>query len=134
MMNDRCAAGTGRFLEVMAYTLGYPIEKFGEESLKAKASLTINSMCTVFAESEVISLISRGEDPKSIALGIHQAIVNRLMALFGNIGFAEDIVFAGGVAKNQCIASLLKKRLGREILIPDEPQIVGALGAALSAK
>ncbi len=132
LMNDRCAAGTGRFLEVMAHTLGYPIERFGEEALKAKKSLRINSMCTVFAESEVVSLISRGEEPESIALGIHQAVVNRVLALLGGIGFAPDIVFAGGVAKNPCILFLLGKRLGEKIFIPEEPQIVGALGAALS--
>lgn len=133
VMNDRCAAGTGKFLEVMAYTLGYSIDEFGKIALEAKNLLRINAMCTVFAESEVISLISQGEDPKNIALGLHEAVVNRIFTLLGSIGFEEEIVFAGGVAKNPCIAFLLKKKLGKEILIPKEPQIVGAIGAALSA-
>lgn len=132
VMNDRCAAGTGKFLEVMASTLGCSIDEFGQIALKAKNFLTINAMCTVFAESEVVSLISQGEDPKNIALGLHQAVVNRIFALLGNIGFEEEIVFAGGVAKNPCIVFLLKKKLGKEIFIPKEPQIVGAIGAGLS--
>ena len=132
-MNDRCAAGTGKFLEVMANTLGYTIDQLGEEALKAVSSVSINSMCTVFAESEVISLIARGETPKNIALGLHDSILNRLMSMLGRIGFDDEVVFAGGVAKNRCIAALLKKRLRKKILIPREPQIVGALGAALEA-
>ncbi|MEO0098954.1 MAG: acyl-CoA dehydratase activase [candidate division WOR-3 bacterium] len=132
VMNDRCAAGTGKFLEVMAQTLGYVIEEFWQVALKAKNPLTINAMCTVFAESEVVSLIAQGEKVENIALGLHQAVVNRIFALLGNIGFEEEIIFAGGVAKNLCIVSLLKKKLGKEILIPQEPQIVGAIGAALS--
>jgi len=133
VMNDRCAAGTGKFLEVMAHTLGYTIEEFWQSALEAKTSLTLNAMCTVFAESEVVSLIAHGEDPKNIALGLHQAVVNRVFALIGSIGFEEKIVFGGGVAKNRCILSCLKARLGKEIFVPEEPQILGALGAALNA-
>jgi len=133
-MNDRCAAGTGKFLEVMAHTLGFSLHTFGEEALKAERAIYINSMCTVFAESEVISLIAQGESPMNIALGLHQSILNRLMAMIERIGFDDDIVFAGGVAKNWCIVSLLEKKLGRKIYVPDEPQIVGAIGAALIAK
>lgn len=130
-MNDRCAAGTGRFLEVMAHALGFSIATLGEEALKAASAVTISSMCTVFAESEVVSLIARGEHPQSIALGLHQSILDRLMALMGRVGFTENIVFAGGVAKNSCIALLLEQKLGMKVFIPEEPQIVGALGAAL---
>jgi len=132
-MNDRCAAGTGKFLEVMAHTLGYPIEKFGAEAVTATNTVSINSMCTVFAESEVISLIARGENPQNIALGLHQSIVNRIISMLGKIGYGDIIVFAGGGAKNPCLANLLEKRLGRKVYIPKEPQIVGALGAALSS-
>ncbi|MEO0094153.1 MAG: acyl-CoA dehydratase activase [candidate division WOR-3 bacterium] len=132
-MNDRCAAGTGKFLEVMAHTLGFPLEELGEEALKAESSVPISSMCTVFAESEVISLIARGENPKNIALGLHESILARLLSMLGRIGFEDEIVFAGGVAKNRCLAALLEKRLKKKILIPPEPQIVGALGAALKA-
>ncbi len=132
-MNDRCAAGTGKFLEVMAHTLGYPLDNFGEEALKAEESVPINSMCTVFAESEVISLIARGEQPRNIALGLHESILNRMMSMLGRVGLEDEVVFAGGVAKNRCISALLEKRLRKKILIPKEPQIVGALGAALEA-
>ncbi len=132
-MNDRCAAGTGKFLEVMANTLGYTIDEFGKNALKGTNSIPINSMCTVFAESEVVSLIARGEDKINIALSLHHSIVNRLLPMVSRINPEDDIVFAGGVAKNPCMVELLRKKLGN-ILIPEEPQIIGALGAAIIAK
>jgi predicted CoA-substrate-specific enzyme activase len=131
-MNDRCAAGTGKFLEVMAHTLGYPIERFGAEAMAATDTVSINSMCTVFAESEVISLIARGRHPQNIALGLHQSIVNRIMTMLGKTGYGDTIVFAGGAAKNPCLVSMLEKTLSKQLYIPEEPQIVGAIGAALS--
>ena len=130
-MNDRCAAGTGRFLEVMASTLECSLEEFGRIAASAKKSVAINSMCTVFAESEVISLIARGEDSQAIALGLHESIVNRLSSQLGKIGIENDVVFSGGVAKNLCIKRLIERRFGIELKIPPEPQIIGALGAAL---
>jgi len=132
-MNDRCAAGTGKFLEVMATTLGYTIDEFGTEALKTSSAASINSMCTVFSESEVVSLIARGENPQSIARGVHQSIVNRIISLMGRVGFEEPIVFGGGVAKNKCMVFLLQKRLGAQTHVSKEPQIVGAVGAALAA-
>ena len=133
-MNDRCAAGTGRFLEVMATALGYTIDEIGAHAMRADRAAAINSMCTVFAESEVITLLAKGEDPRNIALGVHSAIINRIFALSGRIDLDDTIVFAGGVAKNPCMISLLGKRLKNTIIVPDEPQIVGAIGAALAAK
>jgi len=133
-MNDRCAAGTGKFLEVMATTLGYTIDQFWREALQAEDTIAINSMCTVFAESEVITLISQGKDRQSISLGLHQSILNRIMVMMGRTGFDDEIVFAGGVAKNKCMVHLIEKRLSKQLLIPDEPQIVGAVGAALAAQ
>jgi predicted CoA-substrate-specific enzyme activase len=133
-MNDRCAAGTGRFLEVMAKTLGFNIEEFGDQALQAEHLVNISSTCTVFSESEVVSLITSGEDRRNIALGVHHAIVTRLAAMIGKVGLLEDVVFAGGVAKNPCISSLLQQKIGVKLFIPKEPQIVGALGAALTAK
>jgi predicted CoA-substrate-specific enzyme activase len=133
-MNDRCAAGTGRFLEVMAATLGYTLSEFGQAALSAPASVAINSMCTVFSESEVISLIAGGESKQSIALGLHESIVSRLLALVGRVGVESPVVLTGGVARNPCIRALLERRLGVPLLVPDEPQIVGALGAALSVR
>jgi predicted CoA-substrate-specific enzyme activase len=132
-MNDRCAAGTGRFLEVMATTLGYRLEEFGPEAMAAVEAASISSMCTVFSESEVVSLIAGGKSKQSIALGLHESIVNRLLALVGRVGAEQQVVLTGGVALNPCIRSLLERRLGLALLVPSEPQIVGALGAALSA-
>lgn len=132
-MNDRCAAGTGKFLEVMATTLGFTIDEFSTVAAGTQSAVSISSMCTVFAESEVVSLIARGEDRCSIALGLHQSILNRILSLMGRIGFEDEIVFAGGVAKNKCMADLLEKRLSKRLLLPKEPQIVGAVGAALAA-
>ena len=132
-MNDRCAAGTGRFLEVMAMTLGYTVAEFGAEALKGREPVSISSMCTVFSESEVISLIARGLDRHSIALGLHQSIVSRLVAMVGRVGAESEVVLSGGVAHNPCIRSLLERSLGLSLSVPDEPQAVGALGAALSA-
>jgi activator of 2-hydroxyglutaryl-CoA dehydratase len=91
-------------------------------------------MCTVFAESEVISLIARGENPQNIALGLHTAIVKRVIAMTGRLGLDDDVVFAGGVAKNQCMVTLLRRKLNKDINVPDEPRIIGAIGAALCAK
>jgi len=132
-MNDRCAAGTGRFLEIMARALGFSTESFGDAALEAEGAVAISSTCTVFAESEVISLLAQGQDAHSIALGIHEAIADRLVAMVRRIGVQPEVVFAGGVAHNPCIARLLGERLGLDIRIPDNPQIVGALGAALHA-
>ena len=133
-MNDRCAAGTGKFLEIMASALGFSLAKFGPEALKAEKVLTINSMCTVFAESEVTSLIARGENPREIALGLHSAVVRRAAGMLKRVSEApKNVVFAGGVANNPCMVSLLQQSLETEISIPENPQMTGALGAALLA-
>lgn len=132
-MNDRCAAGTGKFLEVMARALGYTIDQFGSEALKATKNIHINSMCTVFAESEVTSLVAKGEDPREIALGLHRSVVRRAVGMLKRISVGNAIVFAGGVAKNPCIKRLLEETLQRRILVPEDPQMIGALGAALLA-
>lgn len=133
-MNDRCAAGTGRFLENMAHALGMRIDEFGPHALQAGgAPVRISSMCTVFAESEVVSLIARGEDGHRVALGLHQAIVDRVGGMIRRVGVEERFVFAGGVAQNPCLQRLFAEALGVPLTVPDEPQIVGALGAALYA-
>ena len=133
-MNDKCAAGTGRFLEVMAGTFGVPIEKLGLLSLKAKREIPISSVCTVFAESEVISLIAKNESKEEIIRGIHRAIVNRIWNMVQTVGVNGAVTMSGGVAKNQGVVALLEERLKRPIDIHSEPQIVGALGAALLAR
>jgi predicted CoA-substrate-specific enzyme activase len=132
-MNDRCAAGTGRFLEVMARTLEVGLSEFAELALSASKSVYINSLCTVFAESEVVSLIARGEEASAIALALHQAVAKRVTGMVRRVGLKERVVFAGGVAHNRCLHELLSDVLGARITVPGEPQIVGALGAALMA-
>lgn len=132
-MNDRCAAGTGRFLEVMANALHFTIDEFGTRALKAENSVSINSLCTVFAESEVVALIAAGEDRNRIARGLHESIVERLMSLILKICPEDEILFVGGVAKNPCMNHLLQQKLGKKIVIPHDPQIVVAIGAALTA-
>jgi predicted CoA-substrate-specific enzyme activase len=133
-MNDRCAAGTGRFLENMAHALGMNVEEFGPHALAAGGRVVrISSMCTVFAESEVVSLIARGENSHRVALGLHQAIVDRVGGMIRRVGVQERFVFAGGVAHNPCLQQLLAEALDIMPTVPDEPQIVGALGAALHA-
>ena len=133
-MNDRCAAGTGRFLEVMADTLESSIEQLGGLALSAVEPVLINSLCTVFAESEVVSLIARGAESSAVALGLHEAIATRIVGMARRIGPEERTVFAGGAALNPCLRHLLQKRLGTQLTVPDEPQSVGALGAALLAR
>ncbi|MDY6822792.1 MAG: acyl-CoA dehydratase activase [Thermodesulfobacteriota bacterium] len=132
-MNDRCAAGTGKFLEIMANALGYDIQDFGSEALAAKREIAISSMCTVFAESEVTSMIARGQDRREIALGLHASVVRRVAAMLHRVSPDGDIVFTGGVAHNACIRTLLSKKLGRQVVSPEAPQFTGALGAALLA-
>nr|MBC8228822.1 3-hydroxyacyl-ACP dehydratase [bacterium] len=108
--------------------------EFGQYALGANGvSVKINSMCTVFAESEVISLIAKNEDGRRIALGLHEAISERITGMARRVGLKQNIIFAGGVAKNPCITRLLSQKLRQELTVPDEPQIVGALGAAIIA-
>lgn len=130
-MNDRCAAGTGKFMEVMAKSLGYTIEDFGSEALGAVQSVAISSMCTVFAESEVTSLIAKGGSCNEIALGLHHSVIRRVSAMINRVAPDGDIVFTGGVANNPCMVSLLENKSGRRVHIPDTPQRTGAFGAAL---
>jgi predicted CoA-substrate-specific enzyme activase len=132
-MNDRCAAGTGKFLEIMANTLEVKIDELAKLAISATNTIRINSLCTVFAESEVVSLIARGERPGDIALGLHDAIATRITTMARRVGIKERVVFAGGAALNQCLNRLVGDKLNIEMTVPREPQIVGAIGAALLA-
>jgi predicted CoA-substrate-specific enzyme activase len=133
-MNDKCAAGTGRFLEVMARALELPIDKFGRLSLKSKNPCSISSICTVFAETEVISLRAEKKAVEDIIAGIHRAVAKRIVSMATPIGIVSPITMTGGVAKNVGQRKALEEELGTKLLIPKEPQIVGALGAALFAQ
>ena len=132
-MNDKCAAGTGRFLEVMARALEVDLDAFGEMSLKADAPAAISSLCTVFAESEVISLIARGEKRENIIAGIHESIGSRVLAMAKRVGVAEPVMMTGGVAKNIGVVKALENRAGVSIKVSSNAQINGAIGAALLA-
>ena len=133
-MNDKCAAGTGRFIEVMAKALNVELDRIGERSLNHKKALTISSICTVFAESEVVSLVSEGEELEDILYGIHKAIAGRTMGLINRLGGIEnEVVMTGGVAKNIGVVKALEAVLNTRLNIHSEPQIVGALGAAVLA-
>lgn len=132
-MNDKCAAGTGRFLEIMAASLGYTISEFGEAAMSSDEDVFINSMCTVFAESEVISLKNSGVRPNAIARAVHQSVASRLAGMINRTGLPETLVFSGGVANNPCIVALLEEKLQIPVCVPDAPDIVGALGAAIHA-
>lgn len=132
-MNDKCAAGTGRFLEVMADKLQIPLDRMGELSLGAGGEVKISSVCTVFAESEVVSLVARNHPKEEIVRGLHRAIVNRVWNMVMTVGIYGEVAMSGGVAKNRGVVALLEERLGSPIHIHQEPQIVGALGAALFA-
>jgi (R)-2-hydroxyacyl-CoA dehydratese activating ATPase len=132
-MNDRCAAGTGKFIEIMARSLGFELQDFGYRCSTDNPSLAINSMCTVFAESEVISLIAKGVERESIASAIHRSIINRVASLMKRVELKDEIVFAGGCAQNPCLKGLLEERLQRPVHIYDKPDMLSALGAALYA-
>jgi len=133
-MNDKCAAGTGRFLEVMARALQLELTELGAISARATKQVLISSMCTVFAESEVITLVAEGTAREDIVAGLHRAIAKRVSAMVKRVGIVPPIAFAGGVAKNAGVARALEQELGESLIIPDEPQIIGALGAALIAR
>lgn len=133
-MNDKCAAGTGRFLEVMARVLQLELEDLGALSERSRHEAAISSMCTVFAESEVITLVAQGLAREDIVAGLHRAIAKRVGAMVKRVGILPPIAFAGGVAKNSGVRRALESELGEVLRIPDEPQIIGALGAALIAR
>jgi len=134
VMNDKCAAGTGRFLEVMSRVLEVDIGEMGALSEQCRKTVPISSICTVFAESEVISHLSRGEAIPDVIAGIHESVAKRVAGLVSRIGPAPDIVITGGVAKNTGIVKALRKVLSTDILVAPSAQLTGALGAAILAR
>jgi len=133
-MNDKCAAGTGRFLEVIAATLGIKLEDLGDISLKSAKKVEISNLCTIFAQQEVVARLSEGEKPEDIIAGLHDALASRVAALARRLKIEPDVVLTGGVAKNVGIVRAMKENLGCELLIPEDPLLTGAMGAAILAK
>lgn len=130
-MNDKCAAGTGRFLEVLSRVLKVDVENLGPLSLEAKAPCRINSLCAVFAESEVISLLARGKDRADIIAGIHMSLAKRISGMAKRAGVESDVLMTGGGALNPGLVAALEDELMTDIHVAENPQLNGAIGAAL---
>jgi predicted CoA-substrate-specific enzyme activase len=133
VMNDKCAAGTGRFLEVMARILDCGIEELAALAEKATEEVNISSTCTVFAESEIISQLATGAKKENVARGAHKSVAKRVAGLASRIGVKPEITMTGGVALNKGVVEALEKELGAPITVIENPQSAGALGAALYA-
>jgi predicted CoA-substrate-specific enzyme activase len=134
-MNDKCAAGTGRFLETMARALELQIEELGRLSLEARNPAAITAQCSVFAETEVVSRVADGTEVADIVAGIHEAVAARIMTLISRVGMEEQMTITGGVAKNAGVVACIERRVGvKAVELPVDPQIIGALGAALLAE
>ncbi|MDY6880716.1 MAG: acyl-CoA dehydratase activase [Desulfatiglans sp.] len=134
VMNDKCAAGTGRFLEAIAETLGLGLEDLGPVSLKARGALRVSNTCTVFAEQEVVARAAEGAKLADIVAGIHEAMATRILAMVERVKIEREVVITGGGAKNVGLVAAMEKGLGFTALRPPEPLITGALGAAIIAK
>ena len=132
-MNDKCSAGTGRFLEVMASALEVELEEFGSLALTSSNPASISNTCTVFAESEVISRLNQGVERADIIAGIHKTIANKIVALTSRVGVIPQIALTGGVALNIGVKKMLEEALGESLYIAPNPQITGALGASIIA-
>ncbi len=133
VVNERCAAGAGTFIEAMARALEVQLEEMGPLSLKAERASPINATCVIFGESDVVSLIHRQESKPEIARAIFDAMADRVSSMVYRLGVNPDVVLVGGVAKDVGFVASLKRKLGVDILIPEYPEFIGALGAALVA-
>ncbi|MFC1869769.1 acyl-CoA dehydratase activase [Chloroflexota bacterium] len=134
VMNDKCAAGTGRFIEVIAEALGVKLEDMGELSLTATNAVQISSTCTVFAEQEIVSQLSQGVPLADLTAGLHEALAARIYGMVSRIKIEKDVVVTGGGAKNTGLVKALENKLGYPVLLPPEPLLTGAIGAALLGK
>ena len=133
-MNDKCAAGTGRFLGAVAAALEIPLPRLGELALRSDRPVKITTTCTVFAESEVLSWLGRGKRVEDILLGIHRSMVSRSLGLMRRVGIEREVTFTGGVARNPGIVHELNLALGFAVNVSDDAHFMGALGAALFAR
>jgi len=134
VMNDKCAAGTGRFLEVLAESMNLRLDELGPTSLRATRSMPVGITCTIFAQQEIVSQLCAGIPVEEIIAGVHDAIATRIVRMTRLIGIEPDVVLTGGVAKNMGFVKAVEKHLGRSLLIPEDSFITGALGAALVAR
>lgn len=132
-MNDKCAAGTGRFLGAASSALDIPLDQLGATALAGERPVKISTTCTVFAESEVLSWLGKGKKIEDILLGVHQSIAGRSAGLTRRVGIEEEVTFTGGVAKNVAMIETLNERLGLKVNVSEESHYMGALGAALFA-
>ncbi len=134
VMNDKCAAGTGRYLEVMAEALGVELSEMGGISLRSEKKVNVSSTCTIFAEQEVISLLGKGVPIEDILAGLNHAIASRVCGMVKKIKIAREVAFTGGGAKNVGLIAAIENTLGFAVLTPQDPLLTGALGAALLAR
>jgi (R)-2-hydroxyacyl-CoA dehydratese activating ATPase len=134
VMNDKCAAGTGRFLEVVAAALGIKLEDLGALSLKSAKKVDISNVCTIFAQQEIVARLSEGDKVEDIIAGLHLSLASRVATLSRRLKIEPDVVLTGGVAKNIGMVKAMKENLDCELLVPEEPLLTGALGAAILAK
>lgn len=134
VMNDKCAAGTGRFLEVLADTLGLELDDLGGISLESTKKVPISSTCTIFAQQEVIARISEGLPLEDIVAGLHNALAGRVARMVQRLRVEPDVVLTGGVAKNIGVVRAMQENLGYKILVPPDPLLTGAIGAAILGK
>jgi (R)-2-hydroxyacyl-CoA dehydratese activating ATPase len=132
-MNDKCAAGTGRFLGAASAALRIPLDQLGPTALRGERPVKISTTCTVFAESEILSWLGKGKKIEDILLGVHQSIATRSVGLLRRVGVEEQVTFTGGVARNSAMIAALEQRLGLDVNVSEEAHFMGALGAALFA-
>lgn len=130
VMNEKCAAGTGRFFEVMARVLNCSLDELAELAAKTEKSVPISSVCTVFAESEVISQLASGAKPEEVAKGAHQSVAKRVAGLCNRLGMKPEVVMTGGVALNHSMVDAMAEEIGLPVTVPENPQVMGAVGAA----
>jgi len=133
VVNERCAAGAGTFIEAMARALEVKLEDMGPLSLKAERASPINATCVIFGESDVVSLIHRQESKPEIARAVFDSMADRISSMVHRLGINPDVVLVGGVAKDVGFIESLKRKLGISVLVPEDPEYAGALGAALTA-
>jgi predicted CoA-substrate-specific enzyme activase len=134
VMNDKCAAGTGRFIEVIADTLGVPLDRVGDLSLQSKNPAKISNICTIWAQQEVAASLAQGISISDLLAGVHHSLADRICRMVNRLKVEDEVIVTGGGAKNRGLLKALSEQLGREVLVPEEPLITGALGAALLGK